>query len=108
MITAIYALDSVVGAEFWLIGCVFCLLLSMAVALGSKNNRKPLLPTVSAIVLSAVLCDVFWFFRYFPGGEYINMGIASAWQLLLYPLCITVGVSTVTFLNSRAARGKKE
>ncbi len=102
MLTAIYALGRVVGAEIWLAGCLVCLLAAFGGTFAAKANRRreKRRTSVLGIVIPGLLCDLAWFFLYFPGGEYRNMGLAAAGGLLLYPICLGLGAGIASGLNA--------
>ncbi len=101
MITSIYAIGRVTGAVGWLVGCAVCLIIAFAVAFSLKANRKMpnALMATAGIALSALVCDVIWYLMYFPGGEYVNRGIAGAYILLLYPSVLALGVTVAWAVN---------
>ncbi len=102
MITWIYALGKVTGAIAIFIGCILCLLLAFIVTLSFRENRVCRLTcTVLAVLTPAALCDILWFFLYFPSGTYQNTGLASSVRLLLYPLSLAVSVCTVTLFHKK-------
>ena len=90
MFTSIYALKWVIGAKIWLIGCIICLIIAFVAAFSIKTNRKR----------PNCIIDVVWFLMYFPNGEYVNMGLASASGLLLYPFILALGVTIVSMINN--------
>ncbi len=105
MFTWLYLLGDVIGAEFILIGCVVGLLIACAVLFAVKTNRgKNRWRTVLGIVVSAAVCDIVWFCRNCPGGEYINRGIGAVYELLLYPVCLAVGGMVMTYVNKTRSR----
>ncbi len=109
MFTAIYALGYVVGAEVWLAGCIVCLLAAGSVSFAIPTNRgKGLLRTALCIALPAALCDLAWFFVYFPNGDYVNRGLASASGLLLYPLVLILSTVVVTAWNLARKEAQEE
>ena len=106
MFTSIYALKWVIGANIWLIGCIICLIIAFVAAFSIKTNRKKpnSIVAVIGIILSEILGDVVWFLMYFPNGEYVNMGLASASGLLLYPFILALGVTIVSMINNDHAK----
>lgn len=108
MFTSIYALDWVVGGGIWLLGCVICLAIALIITFSIKANRIKKNPIVAIIgvAISGIICDVVWYLIYFPNGEYLNMGLASASGLLLYPICLAVGVTAVSIINIACIKRK--
>ncbi len=106
MITAFYALERIFGAEIILIFVLLCFAMSFVLALSVSTNRgNNAKYTVSATTASALLGDIAMLLIYFPNGVYVNTGLMSIAYLLIYPVCIAVGMITVTLINRDKCKG---
>ena len=101
MVTTLYSLEYVHGAGilffFWLI----CALIYLALCFISKRNRSDEgRKTVFYGLLGAeIFIDVLWSFYYYPGGEYVNMGLGAVFGILLWiPVLVVAGIA-VTVRN---------
>jgi len=101
MITAIYSLANVHGAELWLVGWVLCTLLYVGLCmLLSCNRRKPYRTTVWVGLLAAeVANDLLWALIYYPNGSYINYGVGAVYGLFLWPFILFIAGIIVTTRN---------
>lgn len=98
MISALYALGRVNGAETFLLGFTGCALLYLAVCFLFPCNRKPKCRRriFAGLIITGLFCDTVIFFGMFPGGEYVNHGIGSAYGVLLWPLLLLLVGSVLT------------
>ncbi len=100
MFTWLYLLGDIIGAEFYLISCAVCLLIACFLLWSIKTNRgKNCWRTILGVAIPAIVCDILWFCRYCPGGEYINRGIGAVYGWILYPVCLAVGGMVMTYVN---------
>ena len=92
MLTAVYSLGRVNGAEVWLAGWLICAAAFFLVGFLRKENRNAVefVRRMSGLLAVGALVDIAWFFYFYPDGEYTNPGIVGAYVLLLWPLALTV------------------
>lgn len=90
MLTAVYALGRIVGAELMLAGWSVCAIVYLACGLyrrrgQGRRGRKLLL---LGLLAAEALVDLFCALVFFPGGEYCNWGVGGAAVVLLWPLAL--------------------
>ncbi len=84
MLIAVYSMGHVVGAEVWALIALVCALLYMGVCCLFRYNRsrqgmkRILLGLLAAEAVYDVACAVILY----PGGEYHNYGLGSAYMVL--------------------------
>ena len=103
MLTAIYSLEHVYGADVWVAFISVCAVLYLGgCSFFHRNRRKRGIRTVLLGLLAAeVICDGVWAVCYYPGGEYCNYGIGSAYGLLLWPGLLCLAGFTATMINAK-------
>lgn len=103
MLTAMYSLGHVVGAEIWVLGMLVCALLYMGVCcLFRKNrNRRGLKRILLGLLTAEVICDGTWAAVFYHGGAYHNYGIGAACGLLLWPGLLFFTGLVVTMINTK-------
>lgn len=98
MITSIYSLGKVVGAELMVAGLLVCAALYLGLSLLIRANRtkRGIRVLLLALLGAEVVCDAVWFLLYFPGGDYHNYGIGGALGVFLWPmlLCLAGGIAS--------------
>ena len=95
MVTAIYSLANVQGAEIWLVFWLVCALLYLAVCRFFRPNRtRQGRKTVwIGLLIAECLIDVIWAVLYYPNGSYLNYGIGAVYGLLVWiPILGITGV----------------
>lgn len=105
MVTAVYSLGQVVGADLWLGGYLVCALLYVAVCLLFRFNRckKGLLAVALAFLLAEIVCDGIWYATFYPNGTYENPSLAGAGALLVWPALLCLAGAAVSMFNSFSA-----
>ena len=101
VVTAIFAIGRVYGAELTLIIFGACLLMCMGIGMLFRCNRsrqgfKRFLVMIGA---AGLCCDSLLFLLLFPGGEYRNYGIGGAYAVLLYPVALCLAAALATAWN---------
>jgi len=63
-----------------------------------------------SLLLSNLVCELFWYNLYFEDGSYVNPGMAGLYYLLLWPLILTLAGSVLRLTHwigqNRVMRGK--
>ena len=110
MITAIYSLANVHGAELWLVGWVGCALLYICGCMLVRQNRtKTGRSTVwVGLLIAEVVNDLLWALIYYPNGNYINYGVGAVYGLLLWPFFLLIAGIAVTMRNIIKAARREE
>ena len=102
MISGLYAIGRVVGAEILMAGFGICAVLYGLCCFlirenrGKKSRRRVLL----GFLIAAVACDLLWFLFYFPGGEYRNYGLGGVFAVFLWPCLLLLAGAIVTAYNA--------
>lgn len=95
MLTALFSLNKVNGAEIWLFAWFCCALGYFGLALLAKQHR-----TLTGIknlafwfLAAAILTDLVWALLYYDHVNYVNRGIGAVYGFLLWPLAlVTAGI----------------
>lgn len=104
MITMLYSLGHVVGADVALLGFLVCTLVYFGVCFLLPQNRKGgkkrvlLGWGISEALFDAALCCF-----YYPNGSYVNHGLGGATACLLWPVLLLFAGLLVSALH-----GEKE
>lgn len=96
MLTALYSVGSVVGADLWMKGVLLTSLAYFLICVSFRRSRsgRGVLAVLMGWLLTELLCDVVWLAEFWPGGMYHNGGLESAVVLLFWPvlLCLAGGI----------------
>lgn len=103
MVTAIYSLTFVHGAELWLLFWGICVVVYLCIALLIKQNRtkKGFKNILIGLLIAEVITDLIWAIMYYHNGTYLNYGIGAIYGLLLWIPVLVVTLITVTIKNSK-------
>ena len=105
MVTAIYSLTFVHGAELWLLFWGICVVVYLCIALLIKQNRtkKGFKNILIGLLIAEVITDLIWAIMYYHNGTYLNYGIGAVYGLLLW-----IPVLVVTLIIATIKNGKNE
>ena len=96
MLTALYSVGSVAGADLWMKVVLLTSLAYFLICFSFRRSRsgRGVLTVLMGWLLTELLCDVVWLAEFWPGGMYHNGGLESAVVLLLWPvlLCLAGGI----------------
>ena len=103
MLTAVYSLGRVNGAEVWLAGWGICAAAFLLFGLLRKENRtvREFNRRMEGLLAAGAIVDIIWFHFYYPEGIYVNHGISGAYVLLLWPALLVVTEFAVRFRRKR-------
>lgn len=103
MVTAIYSLTFVHGAELWLLFWGICVVVYLCIALLIKQNRtkKGFKNILIGLLIAEVITDLIWAIMYFHNGTYLNYGIGAVYGLLLWIPVLVVTLIIVTIKNGK-------
>ena len=91
MLTALYSVGSVAGADLWMKVVLLTSLAYFLICFSFRRSRsgRGVLTVLMGWLLTELLCDMVWL-----GGAYRNGGLGSAVALLLWPvlLCLASGI----------------
>lgn len=101
MITSIYSLGKVVGAELLLAGVLLCMAFYLVVCFLFRCSRtgRGVRTVLLALLCAELLCEGLWFAFYFPGGDYHNYGLGGVFGVLLWPLLLLAAGGVATAVN---------
>ena len=100
MITAIYSLTYVHGAELWLLFWLLCVIGYLGICLLIKANRTKtgIRTTMIGLLIAEVIIDLIWAIVYYHNGTYLNYGIGAVYGVVfswIPALIITAVIVTV-------------
>ena len=103
MVTAIYSLTFVHGAELWLLFWGICVIIYFVIGLLIKQNRtnKGIKNILIGLLIAEVINDLIWAIIYYHNGTYINYGIGAIYGLLLWIPVLVVTLIIVTIKNGK-------
>lgn len=103
MVTSIYSLSYVHGAElwllFWLIGALAYLCLCFLIK--SNRTKSGIKATWIGLLLAEGITDLIWAFLYYRNGTYLNYGIGAVYGLLLWIPALIITAIIVTIRNRK-------
>ena len=107
MVTAIYSLAFVHGAELWLLFWLVCVIVYMGLCFMMKPNRtKSGMKTVlTGLLVAEVVIDLIWAAIYYHNGTYLNYGIGAVYGLLLWVPILLITWAAVTAMNRAHGKG---
>ena len=79
MLTALYSVGSVVGADLWMKGVLLTSLAYFLICFSFRRSRsgRGVLAVLMGWLLTELLCDVVWLAEFWPGGMYHNGGLGG-------------------------------
>lgn len=103
MVTAIYSLSQVHGAELWLLFWLIGLLLYLGCSFLIKANRSKagVKGVFIGLLLAEILIDVVWALIYYHNGSYINYGIGAVFGIAMWIPCLVITCACVTLRNKK-------
>lgn len=103
MVTAIYSLSHVHGAELWLLFWAVCVVVYLGISLLFKPNRtrKGVKNVLIGLLIAEVVIDLVWAIIYYHNGTYLNYGIGAVYGLLLWVPLLVVTLVITTAQNRK-------
>lgn len=101
MVTAIYSLDKVNGAEVMIFGWVVCAVIYVIGCFLPKGNRswQGCREIFWYLLASEIVTDIIWTILYYEDGHYINHGLGSIYGVLIWPMILLAAGIFVTMQN---------
>lgn len=101
MVTAIYSLSQVHGAELWLLFWLVCVVIYLGISFLIKHNRtkKGVKNVLIGLLIAEVINDLIWAIIYYHKGTYLNYGIGAIYGLLLWIPILVVTLVIITAKN---------
>lgn len=106
MVTAVYSLSQVHGAELWLLFWFVCTVIYAGVSFSVKHNRtkKGMENVMTGLLIAEAVIDIIWAVIYYRNGTYLNYGIGAVYGVLLWIPVLAVTFVIVTAKNREAKR----
>lgn len=103
MVTAIYSLSQVHGAELWLLFWFICVVAYLGVCMLIKQNRtkRGVKNVLIGLLIAEVIIDLVWAIIYYHNGTYLNYGIGAVYGLILWVPVLLVTLFVVTHKNKQ-------
>ena len=103
MVTAIYSLSHVHGAELWLLFWLLCLIGYLGICLAFKSNRTKagIKNTFIGLLIAEVVVDLVWALIYYHNGVYINYGIGTVYGMFMWIPALIITAIIVTSKNKK-------
>lgn len=103
MVTAIYSLSHVHGAELWLLFWFVCVIVYLSICLMIKQNRtnRGIKTMLIGLLAAEVIIDFVWAIIYYRNGTYINYGIGAVYGLFLWIPALVITSIIVTARNRK-------
>ena len=85
MVTAVYSLSHVHGAELWLLFWAICFAAYFGICMLIKQNRTKhgIKNVLIGMLIAEVMIDLIWAIIYYHNGTYLNYGLGAVYGLLL-------------------------
>lgn len=106
MITAMYSLSHVHGAELWLLFWFVCVVAYLGIGFLNKHNRtrKGVKNVLIGLLVAEVIIDLLWAIVYYHNGTYLNYGIGAVYGLFMWIPVLVVTLVIITAKNRKAER----
>ena len=103
MITAIYSLSFVHGAELWLLFWFACVIAYTGICCLPKPNRTKsgIKTTLIGLLVAEVVIDMIWAIIYYHNGTCLNYGVGAVYGLLLWIPVLIITAIVVTTKNRK-------
>ena len=103
MVTAIYSLSQVHGAELWLLFWVICAAAYFGICMLITQNRTKhgVKNVLIGLLIAEVIIDLVWAIIYYHNGTYLNYGIGAIFGLILWIPALLVTFLVVTHKNKQ-------
>ena len=105
MVTAIYSLSQVHGAELWLLFWIVCAVVYFGVCMLIKQNRtkRGIKNVLISLLIAEFIIDLAWAIIYYHNGTYLNYGIGAVYGLILWVPALIAAFIVVTYKNKQTA-----
>lgn len=103
MVTAIYSLSNVHGAELWLLFWFlgFVAYLGICYAIKSNRTKNGIKIMLIGLLIAEVVIDLTWAIIYYHNGSYINYGIGAVYGLIMWIPVLIITAIIVTRKNRK-------
>ena len=102
MITAIYSLGGVHGAEIWLVFWLVCAAAYFGICAAFKSNRgkSGMKEVLFWGLIAEFAVDLIWAVVYYCNISYVNYGVGAVYGLIIWPIFLAAGI-IATVKNKR-------
>lgn len=106
MVTAIYSLSQVHGAELWLLFWFVCVVTYLGLGFLIKDNRTKngAKNVLIGLLIAEVIVDLVWAIIYYHNGAYLNYSIGAVYGILLWVPILLVTLVIVTAKNKKSEK----
>ena len=106
MVTTIYSLSHVHGAEIWLLFWLICAIAYLGICFLIKPNRtkKGINTTFIGLLVAEIVIDLAWALIYYRRGGYINYGIGAVYGLFMW-IPVLIFTSIIVTAKNKANQG---
>ncbi len=106
MITAIYSLSNLHGAEIWLLFWAVCVVVYLGIGFLIKQNRtkQGIKTMLIGLLIAEVVIDFAWALFYYRNGAYINYGVGATYGLFWWIPVLIITLIIVTVKNRKIER----
>lgn len=106
MITVIYSLAHVHGAELWLLFWVVCALAYLVICRAIRYNRMrgAFKRVLIGLAIAEIAIDLIWALIYYHNGTYLDYGIGAMYGLPLWVFALLIAGVVVTIKNKKCWR----
>ena len=101
MVTAIYSLSQVHGAELWLLFWFLCLVAYLILCFAIKCNRtkQGRKRVFIGLLVVEVVVDLIWAIIYYRNSVYINYGIGAVYGMFVWVPALIIAAIIVSNKN---------
>ena len=106
MVTAIYSLSHVHGAELWLLFWAICFAAYFGICMIIKQNRTKhgIKNVLIGMLVAEVIIDLIWAIIYYHNGTYLNYGVGAVYGMFLLIPVLVITLIVVTCRNRKSER----
>ena len=103
MVTAIYSLSYVHGAEIWLLFWFGCLIVYLGICWAIQCNRtkEGIKTTLIGLLIAEVMIDLIWAIIYYNNSGYINYGVGAVYGIFMWIPLLMITAIVVTLKNRK-------
>lgn len=103
MITAIYSVGGVHGAEIWVLFWVLCAAAYFGICAMFKTNRSKsgMKEVLFWGLIAEFAVDLIWAIVYYWNFSYVNYGIGAIYGLIIWPIFLAAAGIIATVKNKR-------
>lgn len=103
MVTAIYSLAKVHGAELWLLFWFVCIIAYLSICFSVKVNRTKngITTTLIGLLIAEFVTDITWALIYYRNSGFIDFGVGAVYGLYMWIPMLVITSIIVSVKNKR-------